>query len=283
MVMKKTKIFALILAALLLTVTLTPAVSALDFSGLESFLGLIGGNDVDPDNMNGILDSLFEGKSSVNLSDILSGNGLDKIREALGGAANGAPDDALSNAISSLLGGNGAVSKDFFSSDFLDKLTAILAGEDITAAPTDIPTLPTNATEESTTSVEESTTVPTPPTEAYTTTQAYTTVPYSYNFTTVYSGAQTYPTNAYTTNPYATNPYLTTTNPYETSTYQYVPVVSETVSQLTPSDFNPVVNDYDDADLQDGVSAKMVIGIIILVLSGGAVVAVALVLKKSRV
>lgn len=275
--MKKTKLIALMLAALMLTVLLTPAVSAVDFSGFESFWGLIGGKDAKEDDVNGILDSLFGGNDSLNLSDLLSGNGLDKFRELLGGAG-GASDDALSNAISSLLGGNSSITEDLLSPDILDKITAMLAGEDIpTTAALEIPTLPTTApTEESTTIPEETTTLPTPPTEPSTT------APY-YPPTTIFSGAQTYTTNPYTTNPYATNPYLTTTNPYETSSYQYVPVVSETVSQLMPSDFKPVVNDYDDEDLQDGISGKMILGIIILVISGGAVVAVALVLKKSRV
>lgn len=271
--MKKTKLIALMLAALMLFAMLTP-VYATDI--LSSFWGRLGGNDVDEDSLDTILDSLFGGNDALNLSDLLSGNGLDKFRELLGGAG-GVSDDALSNAISSIFGGNSAITEDLFSPDILDKITAMLAGENIptTAAP-EIPTLPTTAPEESTTLPEETTTLPTPPTETSTT------APY-YPPTTIYSGAQTYTTNPYTTNPYATNPYLTTTNPYETSSYQYVPVVSETVSQLMPSDFKPVVNDYDDEDLQDGVSAKMIIGIIILVISGGAVVAVALVLKKSRV
>lgn len=266
--MKKSKIIALIIAVLMLTVTLTPAVSALDLSGVESLLGIIGGNNVDEEGVDNVLDSLFGGKGVLNLSDLLSGNGLDTIRSLLGGAADGTSDDALSSAIASLFGGNSALTSDFLNGDFLAQLNAILAGE----APTAPPTTEAPSTEPPTT--EEPATEP--PTEEPATYPPVTEPPTTYQFvppTTVYGGSVTYPTDMFTT----------TTMPYETSTYQYVPVVSETVTQLVPSSFTPVVYDNEDGGVDEGVSAKMIIGIIILVISGGAVVAVALVLKKNRV
>ena len=274
--MKKNKTVAIIICVVMLALTFVPAAYALDTSGIESILGLFGFGDIDADDADGIL-SAFGNGSSVSLSDLLTGDGLDTIRGLLGGDANGASDSALSQAISSLLGGNSAISSDFLNEDFLGKLADYLAGENVTSATENttgalITTEPAteSETEPATTPVQESTTAP-ESTTAEPTTEEKTTVEATTREKTTRS-SQSYSASTYTTVP------VTET----TSSYEYVPAVSETVTELVPTDFTPVVYDSDDG-ASDGVSAKMIIGIILLVLSGSAVIAVAVILKKNRV
>ncbi len=271
--MKKGKIIALFLSILLVITVLTPAAYALDMSGLESLWGIIGGGDVNSTGLDGILDSIFGGGNSVNISDFLGGlmggGGLDKIRELLGGAAVGTSDSDLLSAITALLGGNSAVSADLFNDDFLGMLKNYLSGENVTTTePETTEPVTVLPKPEETTTEQESTTAPAA-TEPHVTEPTVTVPP-----TTVYAGGQTYPTV----------PYVPTTSVYETSTYyQYVPQYTQTVSELVPTNFSPTVYDNDDAGVDEGISAKMVIGILILLLSGAAVIVVGVVLKKSRI
>lgn len=273
--MKKSKMIAMFLAVLFTVAVLTPAAYATSF--FEGLWGMFGGEDVNSERLDGILDSIFGGGTSVSTGDflggLLNGGGLDDIREMLGGAAAGVSDNGLLEAIGSLLGGNSAVSSDFLNEDFLEGIRRYLSGENVTTTEpsTTEPVTILPAPEETTT--ETPTTLPPvtnpPVTEAPATVPPVTVPP----TTAYYSGGQVYPTNPYVP---------TTTVPYETTTFIYIPQVSETVSELIPSNFTPAVYDDDDG-ADEGVSAKMIIGIAILVLSGAAVVVVAVMLKKSRV
>ena len=66
----------------------------------------------------------------------------------------------------------------------------------------------------------------------------------------------------------------------ETTSFEYIPPEQIYTEPLTTSVFAPTV--YDDPQ-DDGVSFKMIIGIIVLIASGAAVIIVAVKLKKSRI
>lgn len=253
--MKKAKLTAILLSIFIMLMSLTPAAFAVE--GFDSLGGILGIPEMDPNKVDQALDN-FGGNGGLNFSDLFGGGLLSKIKDALGGDADGKSTSDILGAITSLFGG-GSLSKDLLSPDVLDQIAKLLAAENITT------------TEEETTapppSTTEPTTVFTPPTTEPTT--VYTPP------ATSYQGAQNYPTSGYVAPP-ATDP----TSAYsEPSSYQYVPVMNTTVPFLEPTDNYLVEDDFgEDA----GVSGKMIVGIIILVMSAAAVVVVAVLLKKSR-
>lgn len=258
--MKKTKLLATFLCVILVLTAISPMAFALEGLGsLGDLIGISGG--IGEKQIDEALDEIGNnGGGGFSFSDFFSGNGLSKIREALGGAADGQSDGSIISAITKLLGGS-SLSKDLLSPDILDQLAKSLAGENITTTEAPSTTLPAPTTTEpapTTTEPVPSTTLPQP------------TAPYVPP--TVYQGPQTYPTATYVP-PTSTEP----TSAFDPSAYQYVPVMNTTVPILEPTD-NYLVEDDEDA----GISGKMIIGIVILVLSAGAVVAVAVLLKKSR-
>lgn len=281
--MKKSKIMALMLSVLMLVALLTPAVYAIDTSELKGIFGILGGGDIDPNGVDGILDSIVGGGSSFNLSDLFGGGTLGKIRDSLGAAAAGASDSDILSGIMSLVGGNSALSQDLLSPDILDSLAALLAGENITTtAPATSETAPilttSPITEDESTTEEESTTEPVteePSVTVPATTEAPATeAPATETPASVYSGA-----DIYTTFPYAEPSTVPTTSAYDFSTYQYVPAVSATVEALVPTS-NRIIEDDDYGD--EGVSARMIAGIVILAITGVAVAAFAVLYKKNR-
>lgn len=262
--MKKLKIFAVIsVIAIMLTVSVSP-VFAVDISGT---LGSIFGDEALSDAVAGI-GNLFggaAGNESVELSDLLDGSGLDTIRGLLGGAANGVSDSALSGIVSSLFGGGGGGDLGSLADgSLLDNISKYLAGENVTT--TEPPT-----TEEPTT---EAPTTEAPVTEEPTTEEPATAAPATeapasqYVPHTVYSGAENYTAVPVTEAPL---------------TYEYIPPEIITAPQLTTENFTPVIYENDDGVQDEPISAKMIVGIAILVVSLVAVVAVGFVLKKSNI
>ncbi len=255
--MRKKKILAVLLSAVLLAVPFTLSANALssipdmlkNSSLLNSILDLLGGG---------------EGDGSVNLGD-LSNMDLSVLRNKLGEIFSGSDVD-LAKLISDFinsgdfdLGSIGNLGELFSNGDFIGALRDYIAGRQ---------------TEESTT--EPTTEAPTvPPTEAPTAppataaprTEVVTTIVY------VYQGAQNYVVPS------------TTEPPEEMYTYQYVEPATVSVPEITTQIFQPVAvpEATTEPEESDGFSVKTVIGIALLVLSLAAVVVVAIILKKSKV
>ena len=106
-------------------------------------------------------------------------------------------------------------------------------------------------------------------------------------YTNVYMTEAPAATYAYT--PGATSPYVTTTVPGqtttgvgETTTLYYVAPSTIYAEQITTLPYDYQVDATEEA-AKDGVTVKMIIGVAILLISGVAVVGVALSLKKSKV
>ena len=250
---KTTKILAVVLAAMMLLIPLSTTVFALDMSNiigidLNGVLGALGGA-LSGNNGNTGTDETNGG--GIDLSDFLSDPS--SILNAFSGLLGNVSTEDLIGAITSVLGGGGAMDMD----QLMESVLVLLGTFESTTAPVE------TTTEEPTT--EESTT-------AETTTEEPTT-----------KAPETTTAVQNTTPPTYTPPtYVPTTQAPETTTYTYIPPEIITMEPLTGETFAPVIYD-DNSGSSDDVTVKMVIGIVILVISGAAVVAVAVVLKKSRV
>ena len=103
---------------------------------------------------------------------------------------------------------------------------------------------------------------------------------------TVPSYTNVYVTNApsvtYSYTPGTTSPYMVTTTTAETTTLYYVAPSTLYAEQITTLPYDYQV-DNGEVTEKDGVTLKTIIGISILLISGVAVVGVALSLKKSKV
>lgn len=249
---KTTKLLAVVLAAMMLLIPLSTTVFAMDMANiigidLDAILGALGG--ITGNNGNTGTDETNGG--GVDLSDFLSDPS--SILNAFSGLLGNVSTEDLIGAITSVLGGGGAMDMD----QLMESVLVLLGTFESTTAPvettTEEPTTEEPTTEEPTT--EQPTTLP-----PETTTAVQNTTPPTY----------TPPT------------YTPTTQAPETTTYTYIPPEIVTMEPLTGETYAPVIYD-DNTGSSDDVTVKMVIGIIILVISGAAVVAVAVVLKKSRV
>ena len=176
----------------------------------------------------------------------------DKFKEILGGLINNQILAALRQVLGDKIFSGSINIDEILNGDIIAALKAILAGETTT-----VPT------------TEPETEAPTePPTEAPTAapTEPVTEAPTRAPYTPSRSDPATF------TEPETEEP----------TTFTYVPPERVTVPVISGE--STTYNVYDNTDASDGsVTAKMVIGIIILVLSGAAVTVVAIILKKSRV
>ena len=254
---KTTKILAVVLAAMMLLIPLSTTVFAMDIANivgidLDGILGALGGA-LSGNNGNTGTDETNGG--GVDLSDFLADPS--SILNAFSGLLGNVSTEDLIGAITTVLGGGGgAMDMD----QLIESVLVLLGTFESTTAPIE-------------TTTEETTTEPT---TAETTTEETTTEP-----TTKAPESTTAVQN--TTPPTYTPPtYVPTTQAPETTTYTYIPPEIVTMEPLTGETFAPVIYD-DNTGSSDDVTAKMVVGIVILVISGAAVVAVAVVLKKSRV
>ncbi len=248
---KTTKLLAVVLAAMMLLIPLSTTVFAMDMANiigidLDAILGALGG--LTGNNGNTGTDETNGG--GIDLSDFLSDPS--SILSAFSGLLGNVSTEDLIGAITSVLGGGEAMNID----QLMESVLVLLGTFESTTAPVE------TTTEETTT--EETTTEET--TTEETTTEVPTTTPPTTQAPPVY----TPPT------------YTPTTQAPETTTYTYIPPEIVTMEPLTGETYAPVIYD-DNVGSSDDVTVKMVIGIVILVISGAAVVAVAIVLKKSRV
>lgn len=250
--MKKTKILSIILAAILLLIPMSTTALAVD---MDYYAALAG---IDLESVLGGLSGIFSGNNngdtSVDLNDFLSDPSV--ITNALSGLLGGVSTDDLATAITTILGGQGEMSMEQLLEEVIKSIGAF---EETTTSETttqeETTTLPPETTTEEQTTVEiEATTAP-PTTEPSTTAPVYTP---------------------------STPTYTPSTQAPETTTYTYIPPEIITAEPLTGETYNAVIYD-DNASSSDGVTVKMALGIVILVLSGAAVIVVAFVLKKSRV
>ena len=90
------------------------------------------------------------------------------------------------------------------------------------------------------------------------------------------------PSVTYSYTPGTTSPYMVTTTTAETTTLYYVAPSTLSAEQITTLPYDYQV-DNGEVTEKDGVTLKTIIGISILLISGVAVVGVALSLKKSKV
>lgn len=252
--MKKIKILSVFLVALMIFAAAAPAVYAAN-NDAEYYEGLLNGV-IDTDKFKEIFGGLINGggnNESVglgNLSQI-----LEILKARFGNSYN---VDQILDALKQVLGDDilsgGVDINKLLSGDVIAKIKAILAGETTT--------VPSTTEPETEPETEAPTEAPTqaPPAPA---TEAPTKAPY-------------YPSRSDPAQ------YTVPSTTEEATTFSYIPPERVTVPVL--SNESTTYNVYDDTTPGDGsVTVKMVIGIIILVLSGAAVAVVAVILKKSRV
>ena len=259
--MKKIKVLAVITAAIMLFgVYFTSAFAFGDgLNALGEYFGLSGGNNGgnansdDPD-ANDDVDST-NGNSQVNLD-----SGFSSILQGVLGSASSALTDSqltdiLNNFdINALLGGD---------SDVLNEVMELIGANQPTKSDSD-----DNGGSNSTPSTSSS-----PASTAPQYTNVYVTeapaVTYSYTGATDAAVSTTILGE-------------TTTGVGETTTLSYVAPSTIYAEQFTTLPFDYQVN-AEQAQEKDGLTLKMILGIVILLISGVAVVGVALSLKKSKV
>ena len=253
---KTTKILAVVLAAMMLLIPLSTTAFAMDMANiigidLDGILGALGGA-LSGNNGNTGTDETNGG--GIDLSDFLSDPS--SILGAFSGLLGNVSTEDLIGAITTVLGGGGTMNMD----QLVESVLVLLGTFESTTTPIE-------------TTTEETTTEPT---TAETTTEPTTAEP------TTKAPEATTVTQSATPPTYTPPTYTPTTQAPETTTYTYIPPEIITMEPLTGETFAPVIYD-ENTGSSDSVTAKMVIGIVILVISGAAVVAVAVVLKKSRV
>ena len=261
--MKKLKVISILLSVVLLTLIMTPAALAIN-TNADYYKEILGGV-VDSDTFEKAFNNInntnnSEGQTSVSLGTSGTLNAIAKILQSrFGGTYN--VDEiiaALKNALGStdlnsiLSGGLSSALSKLTSGSIMSDIMKYLQGE-------------TESTTEETTEAETEEETE-KPTEAATETPATQSNSVSYIYVPVSSTPDTYvvetTTEEVTTMEEYTAPERVTVQPLETESTTYE-VIDNTASS--------------------GVTAKMIIGIILLVLSAAAVIVVAIILKKSRV
>lgn len=258
------KIIAVLAAVVLLTAAMAPAVFAEDFLGdLGNFSELLGGG-FDLGGIADIIGGLLNGGGNttpgITLSDIFSNpNAMEYIKDWLGNMNIDTTTAALYEAIAQVLAGygNADLSTIPLGNDFLNQLAEYLKENQTTTRPAEEPS--TRPTPDETTTEEESSTEPTTAYEIPTII-----IPSTY----VYQGADTY----------STQPAPTTTEPVYSFTYQEQPT-----QYMEPATTVPFVANYEEnTKAVSDNSTKLMIGAAIVLLSAGAIVVVAVMLKKTK-
>lgn len=261
--MRKIKVFAVVMAALvLLGVYFTSAFALGDgLNAIGEYFGLSGNNgntnaDNNPDDNDE--PGATQGSPQINLDSGLTG----MLRGILGSAADRLSRSQITEIlnnfdINALLGGD---------SDVINEVMELIGAN--TPSKSDSDENGGNSGNSGNQSSTPSNTVP--------------------QYTNVYvteAPAVTYTYTPGTTSPYSvttTLPGETTTGVGETTTLYYVAPSTIYAEQITTLPYDYQVEDGEAAE-KDGVTLKMIIGIAILLISGVAVVGVALSLKKSKV
>ncbi len=250
--MKKTKLIAAILAAVLLLVPLAPSAFAMD-ALLDTIIELLGG---DTPGESYALSDLFTNPNGV----------LDEIRNRLGTELD---NSALIEAITKVLGGDNGQTfslESLLDNGFLNRLREILNMEQVTDAPTDAPTVPpaTYVTQTPSTATALYTVTAVTPATLPTTTKPTTTAPA-------------------TTAPSTTAAPITDMSTVAEPSYTFAQPATVTVPELTSQpEFTPSVTDEGTVP-QKGSTLKTVVGVLVMLLMLGAVVAVAVILRRTAI
>ena len=256
------KITAVIAAVILLTAALAPTAFALGGFDIGSFSELLGGDFSDLSGLGEIIGGLLGGGSGngegISLGDlVLNPNGvMDILQERLANLGVEASRGEIINAIYALIGDTnpGDISSLLTSNDFINRLAEYLLANQTTEPLTELTTLPP-ATEENTTLAPVTTEIPSYeiPTVV---------IPSTY----IYQGADAY----------STLPAATTTEPV----YSYVQPSTQYAEAATTVPFTP--NYEESTRSAANNSAKLMIGAVVVLASVGAIVVVAMMLKKTK-
>jgi hypothetical protein len=274
---KAAKLLAVLAALILLTASLSPAVYALDmFSSFSELMGgrfgdilteLLGGGQIGGGNNNNpaiTLGDLMNNADSnlllTYLSQRLAALGVDATNSEIATAIAGLVNGDLSLDLSSLISSN----------DFINNLAEYLqANPPTTAPPATQPTEPP-ATQPPATQPTE------PPTTQPPVTTPIVQPDYSYTVPTVVM-----PTTDYTYQGAQTFPQATETEPVTEPSYAYVEPQVSYADELTTTPFAPVYQD-ELGTRANSQALKLGLGAAILVMAAGAIVAVAIMLKKTK-
>lgn len=280
---KMRKWIAVLAAVALLAMAVTPTVCALSFfSTFDELMGgdfgdilseLLGGNNGNNGN---------NGQNGFTLSDLLQNPGgmLDTLRERLADLDVNASNSTIAEALMALLEGSTVsdLREMLNSNDFINQLADYIEQQQATS--TTGTNTPSGNTPSGNTPSGNTPSGGNDPTTAYNPSSNYPTdintpsivIP-SVSYTYTYQGAQTYTTDPSST---ASTTAVSTT----AGDYSYAdPSVSYT-NALTTVPFTPV---YEDSTPEkSGSGTKLVIGIGVLLVSAGAVVALVVMLKKNK-
>ena len=258
------KITAVIAAVILLTAALAPTAFALGGFDIGSFSELLGGDFSDLSGLGEIIGGLLGGGNGngegISLGDlVLNPNGvMDILQERLANLGVEASRGEIINAIYALIGDTnpGDISSLLTSNDFINRLAEYLLANQTTEPLTELTTLPP-ATEENTTLAPVTTEIPSYeiPTVV---------IPSTY----IYQGADAY----------STLPAATTTEPV----YSYVQPSTLYTEPATTVPFTPNYTE-NAANTASNNTAKLMIGAVVVLASAGAIVVVAMMLKKTKV
>lgn len=254
---KHTRVCAVLCGFLLLFAALSPSVFAVGNGLLFNLEQLLGGNSLQD-----IIQGIFgdDANGQINIESILSNSELLKQLRSILGLGDNISDSRLIDTLRDLIGNASFNVNDLFSADFLQRLQeALLGANTSTTASANTPTS-SYTPSYSATPVQDLTL----PSIAIPTVPAATT-------TEVFQGAETYTTEPATAAPEESFVYV----PVETPTVPYYDNAAVTGYYEEPTALTSVKS--------TGTTFKMVLGIFILVLSAGAVVAVVVILKKSNV
>ncbi len=281
---KMRKWIAVLAAVALLAMAVTPTVCALSFfSTFDELMGgdfgdilseLLGGNNGNNGN---------NGQNGFTLSDLLQNPGgmLDTLRERLADLDINASNSTIAEALMALVEGNSVsdLRELLNSNDFINQLADYIQQQQEASTTGNNPSgnTPSGNTPSGNTPTGNNTS-----TTAYNATSNYSTdlnmpsivIP-SVSYTYTYQGAQTYTTDPASSTAASTSAVSTTAGDYSYAD----PSVSYT-NALTTVPFTPV---YEDSTPEkSGSGTKLVIGIGVLLVSAGAVVALVIMLKKNK-
>jgi hypothetical protein len=287
---KMRKWIAVLAAVALLAMAVTPTVCALSFfSTFDELMGgdfgdilseLLGGNNGNNGN---------NGQNGFTLSDLLQNPGgmLDTLRERLADLDIDASNSTIAEAIMALVDGNSVsdLRELLNSNDFINQLADYIQQQQEASTTGNNPSgnTPSDNTPSGNTPSGNTPTGNNTSTTAYNATSNYSTdlnmpsivIP-SVSYTYTYQGAQTYTTDPASATAASTSAVSTTAGDYSYAD----PSVSYT-NALTTVPFTPVYEDNAGTE-KDGSGTKLVIGIGVLLVSAGAVVALVVMLKKNK-
>ena len=281
------KLIAVLVFAALLVMAVAPTVCALGTLGtFDELMGgdfgellnqLLGGNNGGNGGNNG--------QAGFTLSDLMQNPGgmLDTLRERLADLDVDASNSTIAEAIMALVDGNSVsdLRELLNSNDFINQLADYIEQEQATATTANSPSGNTPTGSNNPTG-ENSTTAYNGTTYANDLDVPSIVIPSAtYTYTYTYQGAQTYTTDPSSTSAVASTSGTGAGTSTTTPTYSYAdPSVSYT-NALTTVPFTPVYEDS-AATEKSGSGMKLAIGIGILLVSAGAVVAVAIMLKNNK-